>query len=196
MPLTLEDLRPNPGAKTDKTRVGRGRGSGKGKTAGRGTKGQKARSGPGPGRGFEGGQLPIQKRMPYKRGFVNIFKTQWEVVNLASLASLEIEGPITPEALHAAGITRGVEFPVKILAKGAITKPIEVQAHAFSGTAREQIEAAGGSVTTLERTDAWTKARPRSRRLPLDRDMKRAGVGRVGGPTRRDAFAARGARES
>ena len=194
MPLTLDDLRPNDGSHKESRRLGRGHGSGRGKTAGRGTKGQKARSRV--RRGFEGGQLPIQKRMPYKRGFVNIFKTQWEVVNLASLASLEIEGPITPEALHAAGITRGVEFPVKILAKGAITKPIEVQAHAFSGTAREQIEAAGGSVTTLERTDAWTKARPRSRRLPLDRDMKRAGVGRVGGPTRRDGFAARGARES
>lgn len=196
MPLTLDDLRPNPGAKTDKKRLGRGHGSGKGKTAGRGTKGQKARSGPGPGRGFEGGQLPIQRRMPYKRGFVNIHKTPWEVVNLSSLAELETDGPITPEVLHAAGITRGLEFPVKILANGEIAKPITVQAHAFSGSARERIEAAGGAATTIERTDAWTKARPRSRRLPLDRDMKRAGVGKVGSPTRGEAFAARRARES
>jgi len=196
MPMTLDDLRPNPGAKTDKTRVGRGHGSGKGKTAGRGTKGQKARSGPGVGRGFEGGQLPIQKRMPYKRGFVNIFKTRWELVNLASLAVLELDGPITPEVLHSAGIIRGLEFPVKILAKGEIGKAVVVHAHAFSGSAREQIEAAGGSATTIERTDAFTTNRPRSRRLPLDRDMKRAGVGRVGGPTRSEAFAARGARES
>jgi large subunit ribosomal protein L15 len=196
MPLTLDDLRPNPGAKTDKTRVGRGHGSGKGKTAGRGTKGQKARSGPGPGRGFEGGQLPIQKRMPYKRGFVNIFKTPWEVVNLSALADLDVDGPITPQALHAAGITRGLEFPVKILGKGEIVRPVTVHAHAFSKSAREQIEAAGGSVTELERTDAWTQHRPRSRRLPLSREMKEAGVGKGGGARKRDVLAAAGAQES
>ncbi len=192
--MKVHDLQPAEGSNKARRRVGRGIAGKGGKTAGRGTKGQKARSGPGPGRGFEGGQLPIQKRMPYKRGFVNIFKTQWEVVNLVSLASLEIDGPITPQALHAAGITRGVEFPVKILAKGAITRPIEVQAHAFSGTAREQIEATGGSVTTLERTDAWTKARPRSRRLPLNSAMKKARVGKVGGQSRAEAL--RGAKES
>src|ERR1044072_1560531 len=81
MPLTLDDLR-SPGANPERKRVGRGHGSGKGKTAGRGTKGQKARSGPGIRRGFEGGQLPIQKRLPYKRGFTNIHRTPWEVVNL------------------------------------------------------------------------------------------------------------------
>lgn len=191
MPLTLDDLRPNPGAKTDKTRVGRGHGSGKGKTAGRGTKGQKARSGPGPGRGFEGGQLPIQKRMPYKRGFVNIFKTPWEVVNLATLERFEAtDGPVTPERLYAAGVTRGLEFPVKILAKGELTRRLEVQAHAFSAAAKTAIEAAGGVVTVLERTDDWTAKRPRSRRLPLSKELKRAGVGKRGGPSRREALAA------
>lgn len=193
MPLTLDDLRPNPGARQDRTRVGRGHGSGKGKTAGRGTKGQKARSHAGVGRGFEGGQLPIQQRMPYKRGFTNIYKTQWEIVNLSRLAELDVDGPVTPEVLYARGVTRGLEFPVKILAHGELTRPVEVHAHAFSAAAKEQIEAAGGSVQTLERTDEWVTAKPRSRRLPLNRDLKRARVGKVGGPSRKEALAAQGA---
>jgi large subunit ribosomal protein L15 len=186
MPLNLSDLRPNEGAKTKKKRVGRGTGSGHGKTSGRGTKGQKARSGPGVRIGFEGGQLPIQKRMPYKRGFTNIYKTRWEVVNLERLVELEIDGPITPETLYQRGAIRGLEFPVKILGKGEVTTALEVQAHAFSGSAREQIESAGGSVTELERTDRWIEARPRSRRLPLNRELKQARFGKVGGPQRRE----------
>jgi large subunit ribosomal protein L15 len=193
MPLTLQDLRPNPGAKQKKTRLGRGHGSGKGKTAGRGTKGQKARSHAGVGRGFEGGQLPIHQRLPYKRGFTNIHKVQWEVVNLSSLNELKVDGPITPEALYARGVTRGLEFPVKILANGKLTRPVEVHAHAFSAAAKEQIEAAGGSLQTLERTDQWLSARPRSRRLPINRELKQARVGKVGGPSRKDALAARSA---
>jgi large subunit ribosomal protein L15 len=193
MPLTLDDLRPNPGAKQNRTRVGRGHGSGKGKTAGRGTKGQKARSHAGVGRGFEGGQLPIQRRMPYKRGFTNIYKAEWEIVNLARLEELGADGPITPELLYARGVTRGLEFPVKILAHGELTRPVEIHAHAFSAAAKEQIEAAGGSVQELERTDEWVTARPRSRRLPLNRELKRARVGKVGGPSRKEALAAQGA---
>lgn len=196
MPLTLDDLRPNPGAKKNKKRVGRGHGSGSGKTAGRGTKGQKARSGPASGRGFEGGQLPIQQRLPYKRGFTNIFKTPWEVVNLDRLEALAADGPITPELLHRRGITRGLEFPVKILGRGELSQSIVVHAHAFSASARERIEAAGGTVTTLDRTDRWTSARPRSRRLPIDRELKQARVGKVGQPTRKEALAARTAREA
>ena len=190
MATTLDDLRPNPGARTDRTRVGRGHGSGKGKTAGRGTKGQKARSGRGPRVGFEGGQLPIQQALPYKRGFTNIYKTQWEVVNLARLEELAIEGPITPEVLYRRGVIRGLEFPVKVLGEGELTRALDVRAHAFSSAARERIEAAGGSVQTLERTDRWTSARPRSRRLPLNRELKQARVGKVGGLGRRDALAA------
>lgn len=193
MPLTLDDLRPNPGARQDRTRVGRGHGSGRGKTAGRGTKGQKARSHAGVGRGFEGGQLPIQQRMPYKRGFTNIYRAQWEIVNLSRLEELDVDGPVTPEVLYARGVTRGLEFPVKILAHGELTRPVEVHAHAFSAAAREQIEAAGGSLQTLERTDEWVTAKPRSRRLPLNRDLKKARVGKVGGPSRKEALAARGA---
>jgi large subunit ribosomal protein L15 len=186
MPLNLSDLRPNKGANTKKKRVGRGTGSGHGKTAGRGTKGQKARSGPGVRPGFEGGQLPIQKRLPYKRGFTNIFKARWEVVNLDRLAKLDIDGPVTPEVLYERGAIRGLEFPVKILGNGEITKPMNVSAHAFSASARERIEAAGGTVTEIERTDRWTEARPRSRRLPINRELKQARLGKVGGPRRRE----------
>src|SRR5918997_1494999 len=153
MALTLDDLRPNPGAKQTSKRLGRGHGSGKGKTAGRGTKGQKSRAGRGPRVGFEGGQLPIQQALPYKRGFTNIYKAPWEVVNLARLEELAVDGPITLEVLHQRGVTRGLEFPVKILGEGELSRALQVSAHAFSASARERIEAAGGSVETLDRTD-------------------------------------------
>ncbi len=193
MPMTLDDLRPNPGSTKSKKRLGRGHGSGSGKTAGRGTKGQKARSGPSAGRGFEGGQLPIQQRLPYKRGFTNIYKTQWAVVNLSRLEELAVSGPITPAVLVERGVTRGLEFPVKILGDGELTKAVDVEAHAFSASAAERIHAAGGTVTTLERTDRWVSARPRSRQLPLNRELKKARVGKVGGPSRKEALAAAGA---
>src|SRR5215213_8069249 len=137
MPLNLSDLRPNEGAKTKKKRVGRGTGSGHGKTSGRGTKGQKSRSGPGVRAGFEGGQLPIQKRMPYKRGFTNIFKAPWEVVNLDVIDEFGFAGEVTPEALYERGVIRGLEFPVKILGNGEITKALAISAHAVSESAKE-----------------------------------------------------------
>lgn len=186
MPLELGDLRPNEGARKKKKRVGRGTGSGHGKTSGRGTKGQKSRSGPNVRIGFEGGQLPIMKRMPYKRGFTNIYKVDWEVVNLGRLMELQDGAAVTPESLYAAGVTRGLEFPVKILALGDVTRPISVSAHAFSAAAKAQIEAAGGTATEIERTDRWVTARPRTKRLPLNSELKRAGFGKVGGPTSRD----------
>lgn len=185
MPLNLNDLRPNKGANKKRKRVGRGTGSGHGKTSGRGTKGQLARSGPRTGRGFEGGQLPIQQRLPYKRGFTNIYKTPWEVVNVGRLAEIGVEGPITPETLHELGMTRGLEFPVKILGDGKIEGAVNVSAHAFSKSAKERIEAAGGTVAILERTDRWVTARPRSRRLPLSRELKQVRFGKVGGPQKR-----------
>jgi large subunit ribosomal protein L15 len=186
MPLSLSDLVPDKGAKTGKKRVGRGTGSGHGKTSGRGTKGQKARSGPGVRRGFEGGQLPIMKRMPYKRGFTNIFRADWEVVKLATLAELGVSGTVTPESLYERGIIRGLEFPVKILGGGESPANLTVSAHAFSESAKEAIESAGGTTTVLERTDRWTTARPRSRRLPLNKELKEARFGKSGGPQRRD----------
>ena len=140
MPLTLDDLHGGVGAHRERKRVGRGHGSGKGKTAGRGTMGHKSRSGPGVRRGFVGGQLPFQQRMPYKRGFTNIHKTPWAVVNLGRLETVQVEGPITPELLSAQGIIRGIEFPVKILAGGELTRSVVIHAHAFSDAAKAAVE--------------------------------------------------------
>lgn len=186
MPLSLSDLVPDEGAKKDKKRVGRGTGSGHGKTSGRGTKGQKSRSGPGLRRGFEGGQLPIMKRMPYKRGFTNIFRAEWEVVNLDTLAEHGVTGEVTPQSLFERGLLRGLEYPVKILGRGEAPGNLSVSAHAFSESAKSAIEAAGGTVTVLDRTDRWVTARPRSRRLDINRELKDARFGKVGGPQQRD----------
>ena len=189
MPLTLDDLRPAKGSTTTSKRVGRGHGSGRGKTAGRGTKGQNSRSGGGVRIGFEGGQLPIQQRMPYKRGFTNIWKTPWETVNLGRLAGMEFDGPITPAVLAERGLIRGAEFPIKILGTGEIGMAVTIHAHAFSKGASAAIEEAGGTAVTLERTDDWLTARPRTRQLPLNRELKAMRVGKVGGPSRREAIA-------
>lgn len=196
MPLKMDDLRPSEGAKRNKKRLGRGHGSGRGKTAGRGTKGQNARSGGGVRLGFEGGQLPIQRRMPYKRGFTNIWATPWETVNIGSLQDLDVDGPITPDVLAKAKLIRSTRFPVKILGNGELTNPVTVQAQAFSKAAKAQIEAVGGTADVLERTDEWTQARPRSRRLPLNRELKAMRVGKVGGPKRREAIAQLQTREA
>lgn len=188
MPVSIGDLRPDKGARKTRRRVGRGHGSGRVKTAGRGTKGQNSRSGGGVRPGFEGGQLPIQRRMPYKRGFTNRLKTPWELVNISKLENLELDGPVTPEALVEAGVVRSLELPVKILGFGDLSKSVTVKAHAFSQSAKAAIEAAGGSVETIERTDQWLTARPRSRRLPINRQLKQMRVGKVGGPSRREAL--------
>jgi large subunit ribosomal protein L15 len=188
MPLTIEDLKPDDGAKTTSKRLGRGHGSGRGKTAGRGTKGQKSRSGRGVRLGFEGGQNPLQQRMPYKPGFTNIWRAQWEIVKLERLASLDVDGPITPQVLADAGLIRSTDYPVKILAGGELSKPLTVRAQAISKSALAEIERAGGSFEQLERTDRWTQAAPRSRRLPLNRELKAMRVGKVGGPKRREAI--------
>lgn len=189
MPISLNDLRPDKGARKTRRRVGRGHGSGRVKTAGRGTKGQNSRSGGGVRQGFEGGQLPIQRRMPYKRGFTNRLKTPWEIVNLDKLAELEVDGAVTPEVLVNAGLVRSVNLPVKILGHGELSKSVTVKAHAFSKSAQAAIEGAGGTVETMERTDQWLTARPRSRRLPLNRELKQLRVGKVGGPSRQEAMA-------
>jgi large subunit ribosomal protein L15 len=146
--MELNDLKPAAGSRKARKRVGRGKAAGQGKTAGRGTKGQLARSKVRVG--FEGGQNPIFKRMPFRRGFTNIFKTQYEVVNVKQLANLDVDGPVTPEVLVEKGITRGPEFPVKILGEGEIDKAVTVHAHKFSESARSKIEAAGGSVEVIE----------------------------------------------
>ena len=146
MTLKLHHLRPAPGAKKPKTRVGRGEGS-KGKTAGRGTKGTGARyQVPA---GFEGGQTPIHMRLPKLKGFKSPFKVTYQVVNLDRLEALFPEGgEVTPESLLAKGAVRPRQ-PVKVLGTGEINVAVQVSAHAFSGAAKSKIEAAGGSATTL-----------------------------------------------
>jgi len=146
-PLKVHHLKPAPGAKTPKTRVGRGEGS-KGKTAGRGTKGSKARNQISPG--FEGGQMPIHMRLPKLKGFHNRFRTEYQVVNLHRLAELFPEGgSISPERLAEAGAVRA-GLPVKVLGTGELSGvKLDVTAHAFSASAAEKIAAAGGSTTTL-----------------------------------------------
>ena len=145
--LRLHHLRPAPGAHKARTRVGRGEAS-KGKTAGRGTKGTKARDQV--PASFEGGQMPLHRRVPQLKGFSNLrFKTTYQVVNTGRLAALYPEGgDVTPDDLAAKGAVRPGE-PVKILGTGDVTAALRVTAHAFSASARDKITAAGGTVTTL-----------------------------------------------
>jgi large subunit ribosomal protein L15 len=143
--MELHDLHPAPGAKRSRKRVGRGPGSGNGKTAGKGHKGQKSRSGYSRRFGFEGGQMPLVRRLP-KRGFTNIFKVEFQVVNLRDLERVFADGDtVTPETLQEKGLSRGGKRPVKILGDGELSKKLKVQVHKFSGSARAGIEKAGGS---------------------------------------------------
>jgi large subunit ribosomal protein L15 len=144
--MKLSDLSPAPGSRRSRKRVGRGPGSGNGKTAGRGHKGQKSRSGYSKRAGFEGGQMPLVRRVP-KRGFTNIFRTEYEVVNVGRLEGLA--GQVTPEGLATAGLVKAGRL-VKILGDGELTTALEVSAHKFSRAAREKIEAAGGSCEVIE----------------------------------------------
>lgn len=149
--MKLHDLRPDKGATRPRKRVGRGISAGQGKTAGRGTKGQGARSGGGKGAYFEGGQLPLVRRLPFKRGFTNIFRVEYQEVNLESLARVFSDGEtITPQTLAAKGLIKKADEPVVILGDGDLNARLTVSAHRFSKSAQEKIEAAGGSVQTLE----------------------------------------------
>ena len=146
MALKLHHLRPAPGAKTAKTRVGRGEGS-KGKTAGRGTKGTGARKNVSPA--FEGGQMPLHMRLPKLKGFKNPFKVEYQVVNLDRINELFPEGgAVAPADLAARGAVRSGR-PVKVLGSGEISAAVQVSAHAFSASAKEKIAAAGGSTTEI-----------------------------------------------
>lgn len=148
--MKLHDLRPNPGAKKKRKRVGRGISAGQGKTAGRGTKGQGARSGGGKGIYFEGGQLPLARRLPYKRGFTNIRKIYYTPVNLSSLAEIEFDGvDVTPEVLAAVGLIKKPTDPIVILGEGELSAALTVKAHRFSGAAKEKIEKAGGQTEVI-----------------------------------------------
>lgn len=145
--MKLSDLAPAPGSRKKRKRVGRGPGSGHGKTACKGHKGQKARTGGGTRPGFEGGQMPLQRRIP-KRGFTNIFQKQYAVVNLSTLDKLS-EAAITPEFLVEKGIVKNALDGIKILGNGEITRAITVKAHAFSASAKEKIEKAQGKTEVI-----------------------------------------------
>jgi large subunit ribosomal protein L15 len=148
--MKLHDLRPNVGSKKQRKRVGRGIAAGQGKTAGRGTKGQGARSGGGKGIYFEGGQLPLARRLPYKRGFTNINKVHYKPVNLKSLADFDFDGvDVTPEVMSAVGLIKKSTDPVVILGDGDLVVALTVKAHRFSASAKEKIEAAGGTIEVL-----------------------------------------------
>lgn len=144
--MKLHDLSPAEGSRKNRRRVGRGPGSGKGKTAGKGHKGQRSRSGYSRRPGFEGGQMPLVRRVP-KRGFNNLFRTEYAVVNVQRLA--ELEGEVTPETLAERGWISAGEL-VKVLGGGELDKALTVKAHKFSRTAREKIEQAGGSCEVLD----------------------------------------------
>ncbi len=148
-PTNLSNLRPAEGSKFTRKRVGRGPGSGSGKTAARGYKGAQSRSGYKQRRGFEGGQMPLHRRVP-KRGFNNIFRIEYAVVNLDAIAErFDAGAVVTPDALREVGLVRDRTAKVKVLARGEVAKALTVHAHKFSGKAAEKIAAAGGSTTVL-----------------------------------------------
>ena len=146
--MNLHELSPAAGSNTKSYRKGRGAGSGNGKTAGRGHKGQWARSGGGVRVGFEGGQIPLARRLP-KRGFNNIFAKPLETINVSALEKFEDGSVVTIQDLLNAGILSKCEYGVKVLGNGSITKKLTVQASAFSASAKEKIEAAGGKVEVV-----------------------------------------------
>ncbi|AAT05351.1 50S ribosomal protein L15 [Listeria monocytogenes] len=146
--MKLHELKPSEGSRKERNRVGRGTGSGNGKTSGRGHKGQKARSGGGVRLGFEGGQLPLFRRIP-KRGFTNINRKEFAIVNLDVLNRFEDGTEVTPELLVETGIIRNEKSGIKILSNGNIEKKLTVKANKFSAAAKEAIEAAGGKTEVI-----------------------------------------------
>ena len=149
MAISLNTLKPAKGSTHKKKRVGRGPGSGLGKTAGRDEKGQKSRSGYSRKIGFEGGQMPLHRRLP-KRGFTNIFKKRWLEISLAALEQhFDADAEITPEVLHDRGLIKKAKYDVVVLGNGEVSKPLRVSAHRFTKSAREKIEKAGGAVVEI-----------------------------------------------
>ncbi len=146
--MKLHELSPAPGSKRERRRVGRGIGSGLGKTSGKGHKGQKARTGGGVRPGFEGGQMPLHRRLP-KRGFTNIFKQQYALVNVEDLNRFPDGSEVTPEILFAQRVTRPQPAGVKVLGGGELTKQLVVKAQGFSAAATQKIEAAGGKAEVI-----------------------------------------------
>ena len=146
--MNLHELKPAAGSATAPKRLGRGTGSGLGKTSGKGHKGAKARSGGGKGPGFEGGQMPLVRRIP-KRGFTNIFATEYETINVERLEAFADGTVVTPELLLEKGLIKKVRDGVKVLGSGEITKKLTVKASKFTGSAKEKIEAIGGKAEVI-----------------------------------------------
>jgi len=167
--MKLNELQPAPGSRRRKKRVGRGIAAGQGKTAGRGTKGQGARSGGGKGPYFEGGQLPLVRRLPFKRGFTNLFRIEHQEVNVGTLQKHFSNGDtVTPVELAEKGIIRDANEPVVVMGHGDLSAKLTVKAHRFTKSAQEKIEKAGGSVSKLEYLLTGAKAtirRPRKEEL-------------------------------
>ena len=147
--MKLHDLQPAPGSTKRKKRVGRGIAAGQGKTAGRGTKGQGARAGGIKGLYFEGGQLPLVRRLPFRRGFTNIWRVEYTEVNLERLGQFGDGAEVSPATLFEVGIIKSASKPVVILGRGDLDRKLSVKAHRFSASARAKIEAAGGAVEVL-----------------------------------------------
>ena len=143
--MRQHELRPSSGARHARKRVGRGNASGHGTYSGRGLKGQKARAGGGVRRGFEGGQLPLMRRMARKRGFTNRFRVEYEPVNLSLLSRFPAGSEVTPETLLSTGIVKDRHRPIKVLGDGNLSAALTVRVHKFSASARQKIEAAGGT---------------------------------------------------
>ena len=148
--MRQDELSPAPGSKRSRKKVGRGNGSGHGTYSGRGCNGQKSRSGYKMRPGFEGGQLPLIKRLPRKRGFFNIFRIHYTAVNIDKLNIFESGSEVTPEKLVASGVVKSLRYPIKILAEGNITYPLSIKANKFSAAAKAKIEAAGGKAEEIE----------------------------------------------
>jgi len=146
--MRIGELAPPPGAKKNTKRLGRGSGSGQGMTAGRGTKGQKSRSGGGTPPWFEGGQMPLQRRIP-KRGFTNVFRKEFSIINLDDLRKFPAGSEVGPLDFVGAGLLRKVRYGVKLLANGEISQPLTVRVHKASASAIQRIEAAGGNVELI-----------------------------------------------
>jgi large subunit ribosomal protein L15 len=151
----MDELQPGGSASKPRKRIGRGNATGQGTYAGKGLKGQKARSGGGPGPRFEGGQLPLIKRLPEKRGFKNKWRIEYAVINVGDLAELDAGSEISPDILREAGIVKS-KLPIKILGDGEFSTKLTVSAHKFSASAKEKIEAAGGTIEEIP----YTRVRP------------------------------------
>jgi large subunit ribosomal protein L15 len=147
--MQIQDLKPAPGSHPKRRRIGRGLGSGRGTTAGKGTKGQKARAGGGVPAYFEGGQLPLVKRLPHRRGFRNPMRVERQPVNLNALGKFTAGSVVGPEELAAAGLIRSAVRPIAILGTGELSVPLTIKAHRFSAAAREKIEKAGGTAEVV-----------------------------------------------